>query len=62
MKPGNYVKTKSPGFGTGPVSRRGIIIELYNIDPNSSHITTVDVLHDDGIIMQWYPWQLKVVE
>ena len=60
MKVGDLVKTKVPGFGTGPKSKIGIIINASIFGPNSSEIGTVEVMHADGTTIAWYPWQLEM--
>ena len=61
MGPGDIVKTKSPGFGTGSVPYTGLVIEAHNFGPASSDIGAVMVMHEDGTIRNWYPWQLELV-
>jgi len=60
MEVGDLVKTKVPGFGTGNTVRLGTVVNnekfmLYN------HNGPVFVMHDDGEILEWYPWQLEVI-
>ncbi len=61
MKVGDVVKTKVPGFGTGPTPKSGIIVEVCIFGPNSSEVGVVEVMHDSGKVLEWYPWQLEIV-
>jgi hypothetical protein len=59
VKVGDVVMTKVPGFGTGNVSKIGTIIETQCFDQYSAG--TVQVMHDDGTFLEWYPWQLEEI-
>ena len=61
MKIGDLVKTKVPGFGTGPKPSNGIIVKACVFGPNSSEIGVVEVMHASGKILEWYPWQLEII-
>lgn len=58
MKVGDAVKTKVPGFGTGRVSKPGIVIDTACF-VNNDGAGVVTVMHHDGTFVKWYPWQLE---
>ena len=59
MKPGDLVRTKCPGFGTGPVARTGVIIDACTFGPLSSETGVIHVLDSAGRVLEWYSWQLE---
>ncbi len=59
MNVGDLVKTKVPGFGTGPDSKSGIVVKAHVFGPNSSEVGVVEVMYDTGKIVEMYPWQLE---
>ena len=59
MKMGDMVKTKTPGFGTGSLTKYGLVLDAITHGPNSTVVGMIEVMHDDGKILQWYPWQLE---
>ena len=59
MKVGDVVKTRVPGFGTGSISKAGIVIDTREF-VRLGEVGSVSVMHDDGTFYDWYPWQLKV--
>jgi hypothetical protein len=58
MKVGDLVKTKVPGFGTGKVSKTGIVIDAREFVSHGK-AGEVSVMHHDGTFLKWYPWQLE---
>ena len=60
MKTGDVVKTKVPGFGTGPIAKLGTIISDRHFVRNDK-AGIFEVLHVDGTFREWYPWQLEIV-
>lgn len=62
MKVGDLVKTKVPGFGTGATVRIGTVIETSEGSPlEEAGSLPVQVMHEDGTFLEWYPWQLEPV-
>ena len=61
MKPGDLVRTKCPGFGTGPIAKTGVVIETYLFGPGSSKLGVIHVLDSTGHILAWYPYQLEIM-
>lgn len=60
MKVGDLVKTRVPGFGTGNASKVGTVIDTkHYVKHNEAGM--VNVFHYDGTFLNWYPWQLEVV-
>ena len=55
MEVGDLVKTKVPGFGTGKTVKLGTVVGVKDRD---KHLP-VQVMHDDGTFLEWYPWQLE---
>ena len=61
MTIGDLVQTKVPGFGTGKTPKVGVVIDAHVFGPNSTDIGVMKVLHTDGTIFEWYPWQLNKI-
>lgn len=61
MEVGDLVKTKVPGFGTGDRARLGTIVGTKDGFTWRLQIDNlpVQVMHDDGTFLEWYPWQLE---
>jgi len=60
MRVGDLVRTKVPGFGTGPIAKVGTVIDTRNFVQHG-RAGMVQVMHEDGAFMEWYPWQLETL-
>jgi hypothetical protein len=64
MKVGDLVQTKKGGFGVGPKTRIGIIINVREAHPlecrgNMTRIITISCPR--FMTKEWYDWQLEVI-
>jgi len=63
VKVGDLVKTRVPGFGTGNTARIGTVIDSSKFAPRGeTGYMPVQVMHEDGAFLEWYPWQLETVQ
>ena len=61
MKVGDLVKTRVPGFGTGPTVKFGTIVDTRHFVKHDE-AGMVGVMHHDGTFQEWYPWQLEKLD